>query len=173
MTEPTDANFQAALPKGWTVAALPHDGRGYIMQARHPRYGVVQIGPKLRRVPRDVQLLAERVRDVEAPPLTYQQWLAAGERGGFVQPEPPPDDAEPATTALTHALRLLAVCIDRGDVDASDVAQALFVGGGYTVDCPVAMASNYGRGVSELYLALDNAARYYGYALQSVNGVEG
>jgi hypothetical protein len=66
-------------------------------------------------------------------------------------------------TPLTRGLRLLAICIERGDVDAGDVAQALFKADTYTVQCPVAAALNGDANVAELDALLADAAKQYGY----------
>lgn len=190
MSERLDAaTFQAALPEGWTVE-IYSSNREHVVRATHPLYGDATIGPKLRLVPLDVELLRDRVRDVEAPLLTYSQWLASGKRQGFVpltaveaavKEMKRYHDAEDWRNAqsLGRALRLLAICIERGDVEPSDVAQALFgpvsVNGAvqqafvYTLDCPVAEASSYGRDVAELLALLGQAAKAYGYGVRDVN----
>lgn len=70
---------------------------------------------------------------------------------------------------LAQSLRLLATCIERGDVEPSDVAQALFDPGAYTIGCPVAEASAYGRDVAELMALLGQVAEAYGYSVPDVN----
>ena len=159
--EPTIEDFRRALPEGWaverTIKSL-HDGRpGHVITAAHRLYGRVSIGPKLRVVALDVQLLADRVRDAEAPPMTYSQWQAAGIRAGYLRAT--------IDEPLPRALRLLAICIEREDVEASDVVQALLGKDTYTIDCPVAAASNYGSDVYELGTLLARVAAQYGVPL--------
>lgn len=160
-TKLTSEDFCRWLPDGWrvemTTERLSNDRTGHVITAIHPLYGRVNIGPKLRVVPMDMRKLADRVQDAVAPPLTYSQWQAAGIRQGYLRSE---EDGP-----LPRALRLLAVCIERGDVVASDVAQALFRADAYTLGCPVAEASGAGDDVAELFALLGQAAEAYGYRL--------
>ena len=156
MIAPTRAEFEAALPEAWGVQVL-QVGKNWIVLASNELVGCTTIGPKRKLVPADVAFLRSRVDDVIAPPLTYSQWLDAGRRFGFAGTL---DD-----TPLTRGLRLLASCIERGDVDADDVAQALFRADTYTVNCPVAEASDYGRNVAELYALFAEAAKKHGQPL--------
>jgi hypothetical protein len=155
MTQPTAAEFQAALPDGWCVE-IKQFTEGWTARAFNVRYGSATIGPKRKLVPADVGFLRSRVDDVIAPPLTYSQWLASGQRFGFA--------VAAEDTPLTRGLRLLAICIERGDVSAPDVAQALFKPDTdtYTLRCPVAEASSSGRAVSELWALLADAADQHG-----------
>jgi hypothetical protein len=150
---PTAAAFQAALPDGWCVE-IKQFTEGWTAHAFNVRYGSATIGPKRKLVPADVGFLRSRVDDIVAPPLTYSQWLASGQRFGFA--------VVAEDTPLTRGLRLLAICIERGDIDAADVAQALFKADTYTLRCPVAEASNFGRNVAELYSLLADAAKQHG-----------
>jgi hypothetical protein len=152
---PVAAEFEAALPEGWECEVLQNRHRQWEVWAYHGFYPNVQIGPKLKLVPADVAFLRSRVDDVIAPPMTYSQWLAAGERHGFA--------VAAKDTPLTRGLRLLAICIERGDVDAGDVAQALFKADTYTVQCPVAAALNGDANVAELDALLADAAKQHGY----------
>lgn len=163
--EPAAEEFQRALPDGWRVEIssepLPNDRRGHVVTATHGLFGRVSVGPKLRLVPLDIEKLADRVRDAEAPPLSYSQWVRSGVRHGYLT------IAEDAP--LPRALRLLAICIERGDVEASDVARALLANDTYAVDAPVAEASVCGADVSELMFLLGQAAVEYGYEGPDVN----
>lgn len=173
VTSPTADNFQAVLPAGWHAEVM-QVREGWTVRAFNVRYGDATIGPKRKLVPADVEFLRSRVDDVIAPPLTYSQWLAAGERQRFVQPHSDDGQAVEHATVCAHgrawskartfgrALRLLATCIERGDVNAGDVAQALFCTDTYTLPCPVAEASNGGRDVAELYALLADAAEQHG-----------
>lgn len=146
-------DFAVALPPGWRVS-VSQVPTGWLVRASHALFGDALIGPKKRLVPADVEFLRSRVDEVVAPKLTYSQWLASGERFGF--------HGRAEMTSLTRALRLLAICIERGDVEAAGVAQALFARDDYTVPCPVAEASNFGANVAELVALLDQAAAEFG-----------
>lgn len=152
---PTVDDFQQALGDDWAVE-IQRTGRNWQVTATNRLFGTATIGPKLRLVPCDVGFLAMRVDDLMAPSLTYSQWLASGDRLGFSQ--------TPAKmTPLTKALRLLAITLERGELEEIEVAQALFNHKGYTVDCPIAMASAYREDVAELSFLLGRVAKQYGY----------
>jgi hypothetical protein len=151
----SEQDFQAALPSGWLVSLTRPTGL-WLVHARHVLFGDAMVGAKKRLVPADVGLLRKRVDECMAPTLTYSQWLASGERLGFA--------GSVGMTSLTRALRLLAICIERDDVNASDVAQALFKPGSYTLLCPVAQASNGGMNVAELVWLLNQTATEHGHA---------
>ncbi len=156
LNPPTAAEFEARLPAGWRVEIAAHS-EGVTVRAFNVCYGAATIGPKRKLVLRDVDFLRSRVDDVIAPPLTYSQWLATGRRFGFAGTL---DD-----TPLTRGLRLLAICIEREDVDPGAVARALFCAATYsdTVHCPVTIASGEGRNVAELYALLADAAKQHGH----------
>lgn len=149
------AAFNAALPAGWVVECSVYS-TGHLVLASHRLHGNVSIGPKKRLVPADALLLRKRVDDVMAPSLSYSQWLASGERFGFA--------GAVEMSSLTRALRLLAICIERGDIREADVAQALLVAGDYTLPCPIAEASNEGACVAELVALLSQVAIEHGHA---------
>lgn len=163
----TEADFQAVLPRGWRVSIFGV-ARGSVVMASNPLYGEASIGPKLRLVPADLGALRKAVDAVEVPPLTYSQWLAVAKARNYHAPtvaswlgtkhEELPHHQWVNARALGNFLRLLATCIERGDVRACDVVQALFAEDTYTVDCPIAEASNEGEEVAELY-ALGQRAR--------------
>lgn len=172
MIEPTIEEFESALPwSGWTVTIADVESMGRSVRqvvAAHDLFGCVILGPKLRLVPRDIQALADLVQDVEAPRLTHTQWLASGQRQGFT----PPVLSNEREALLARSLRLLAICIERGDVQAFDVAQAMLRPGDYTVDCPVkyavyAASTNARELVTELHDLLARTANEFGIRLQS------
>lgn len=162
----TEQDFQAALSDGWSarVETWPspteaHPERVvYQVTASHPIFGEVTIGPKLRLVQRDVDTLRGLIADILAPKLTFSQWLASGERFGY--------SAAPTGNPMSRLLRLLAVYIDRGDIEPSAMMR-VFVASESEVDQLLLDVSDFGIDTNELHWLVELAREKYMAAAMS------